>query len=175
MNKIKLTCLFFTITLFISFNSCKEICVPPECQPPDLNSMASLSIEFCTSNNDPSCFLEDDLSKIKIIQRRIGSNDTIRIDTIHNLNESNNKLVIGGSEDNFLKFGSSLGGSSVLQEVEYYYELEVIANGLPYKIENLVLQNDDDECSCPEFNFESAVINDVLTKFSNLNEIVLTK
>lgn len=152
-----LKCLL-VVTLF--FFACEKECELPPCPKPNLNQYANLTLQFCMDVNDESCFSNDELGEVIFTQKRIATDDIISSTSITNLEENNFSIQIGSESSEFL-FGDQVTGGDVLEEVEYFYEVEVIATGGFYKIGTLKFQTDEEPCSCPSYDFASVEVNDV--------------
>lgn len=138
--------------------ACKaKDCDIPVCATPDINSYSRLEIIF------DSAFSEEELSEVLFTTKRIGSDDIVSIDTITNLQETNFQITIGATDEGgqFL-FAGYGGGSPAVQLVEYFYEVEVPETNHFYTLNELKFKPDDEPCRCPDYNFESAVLNDSL-------------
>ncbi|MFK8006862.1 MAG: hypothetical protein AB8H03_10845 [Saprospiraceae bacterium] len=158
------------LTLTILFFACKsEKCVIPDCPTPNINIYSILEITFDSS------FSEEELSEVFFTTKRIGSDDIVSIDTITNLQETNFQITIGAIDrgGQFI-FGEQRSGINALQFVEYFYEVEIPETNHFYILNELKFKSDDDPCRCPDYNFESAILNDSLV-ILELNTLTLKK
>lgn len=117
------------------FFSCKEKCHEPPCAKTNINEMANLSLRFCVSDIDTTCFSPAQLGKIVFTQKSINSSLVISVDTIMDLEENNYTIKIGAESDQY-QFGDDPMGTEVLELIEYFYEKKFLILNLLTKYIN---------------------------------------
>lgn len=150
----------FVVVILLLITSCQkevEDCEPPPCPRPNLNLNTSFLIECCVSTSDTSCYTINDLMEVRFIAKT-KSSDEVVIDTIFNEFELMNYSILIGGESEF-KFGADANGTETLEEVEYYYEIELASNSQGYTIDAFKFK-DDGPCSCPSYTIETIELNE---------------
>lgn len=140
------------LLLPILFFSCKsKDCEIPVCPPPNINAMANLTITFDT------LFSPEELSEVILTVKNINTEDVISIDTIPNSQLPNFQISVGD------QFGFGVTTSHVLEDGEYFYEIEIPSTNHFYTIDQLNFQNAiNASCSCSWYFLKSLNLNDSL-------------
>ncbi|MFK7774500.1 MAG: hypothetical protein AB8F94_20320 [Saprospiraceae bacterium] len=122
-----------------------------------------------------SSFSKEELSEVFCSTKRIGSDDIVSIDTITNLQETNFQITIGEmNQGGQFLFAGQESGLYAVQYVEYFYDVEIPETNHFYILDELKFKTDDEPCHCPDYNFQSAVLNDSLIVLES-NTLILKK
>lgn len=164
---------FFLLVIFVSCNKEKP-CIDPVCAPPNINRVAIFQIKFCQNPEDALCFSVQELNEIIFTTRVISTSEIIESVTIENIVETDYTITIGGNTGVY-DFGPEPSGINVLQDVQYFYEIEIPAIERSYKIDNFQFAGNTEPCSCPEYDFQSVQVNDKLYTLDEPGNVCILK
>ncbi|KAA3636921.1 MAG: hypothetical protein DWQ02_07480 [Bacteroidetes bacterium] len=154
--------LVYLLLGLIIFGCQEEPCPTPVCAPPNINSSAILKLQFCIGPEGSPCFSDQELEEVYFTVKEISTDKIVRKDTLDDLSAMNNTITIGEGLGIY-DFGPEPYGANVLDRVEYYYEIQLPFAGLFYTISNFKFESNTDPCTCPDYNFESVTVNEILT------------